>query len=226
MQREDIRDVLRAFLDPKHPAYPGDRRVWNAAPVEAVREVAAKLKLDWSEEQIAIVGQKLTHSSSQLTFGLIQNLTESENIINDTMIWIKPAYKSAIVMHNVTFYLGVMLILIATYTAYTGQEILGAILGGSGLGTVIVVFLHGPINGVRRSVRNLIQLELIYNSYTKQIGFWRPYAFAGNLTVNKVVIREILESTERTLCLIQEYCERVQGVRLPDRGGHGSSRPG
>lgn len=202
--------MLHAFFDPHDPAYPGHRHLWMAAPVDAVRKIVAHKKLKWSEQQIKVVGTLLAHKSTVATIEVIENILEAEEMIWDAIHSDRPAYWSTLVMHNVTFYLGVMLILAAVYASYGGRELFSAILGGVGLATIISLFFRQPISGVQRSIGNLIQLEVIYNSYTKQLGYWKAYERTSDVAIKREVIQEIEKCTQRTIRLIQKYCERVE----------------
>lgn len=215
MEREEIRHVLRAFFDPHDPANPGHRHLWMAAPVEAVRKVVAHKKLKWNEQQIKVVGTLLVQRSTITTIEMLEGILEAEEMIWDAIHSDRPAYWSTLVMHNVTFYLGVTLILAAVYASYGGRELFSAILGGVGLATIIFLFFRQPIRGVQRSIGNLIQLEVIYNSYTKQLGYWKPYARTANVEIKSQVIPEIEKCTRRTIRLIEDYCERIE---LPSLG--------
>jgi hypothetical protein len=214
MKREEILQVLHAFIDPKDKAYPGHHNSWSGAPVEAVREVVDKKGFKWNEEQIKVVGTKLAHISSYLTLEWLENINKSEEMIQDAIRSVRPAYLSTLVMHNVTFYVGVALILLAVHASFEGRDLFSAIMGGVGLGTIIFHFFRQPISGVQRSISSLIQLEIIYNSYTKQIGYWKAFEHSDDVDIKEnvdnksKVIKEIEECTQRTVDLIQKYCER------------------
>ena len=210
MEREEIRKVLRAFYDPHDPANPGHRNLWMAAPAEAVRKVVIHKKLKWSEQQIKVVGMALTTRSTIATIEMIENILGAEEMIWDAIDSNRPAYWSTLVIHNVTFYLGVTLILAAVYASYRGLELFSAILGGVGLATITFLFLRQPISGVHRSIGNLIQLEVIYNSYTKQLGYWKAYASNPDVKIKSEILQEIEKRTRRTICLIEKYCERIE----------------
>jgi hypothetical protein len=212
MKREEIHQVLYAFLDPNDPHYPGHRNRWRGDPVEAVRKVVAQKSFEWSEQQITVVGTKLAHQSSEGTLEWLENTFKAEEMIQDAIRSVRPAYLSTLVMHNVTFYLGVTLVLAAIYASFEGYDLFSAILGSVGFGTIIFLFFRQPIRGVQRSIGNLIQLEIIYNSYTKQLGYWKAFQHTDDIAIKREVIREIESCTRKTIQLVQEYCERDESA--------------
>jgi hypothetical protein len=210
MEKEEIQKVLCAFYYPHDKDNPGHPKLWRAAPIEALNKVLAKKNVKWNDEQIKLVGMVLAHPSGAYTLELVRNVFDAEDMIRDAIDQVKPAYWSMLLMHNVTFYLGVILILAAIYSSYEGRDLFSAIFGGVGLGTIVFLFFRQPIRGLQRSISNLIQLEVIYNSYAKQMGYWKAYEKNMHVAVKKEVIHEIEMCTQRTIHLIQKYCERIE----------------
>jgi hypothetical protein len=207
MEREDIHIVISAFFDPYDKDNPGHPNNWVSAPVEAVRSVLAKKNIKWSDENIMIIGAMLVHPSNDRIIKLVRNIFEAEVLIRDAREQVNPAYRSTLIMHNVTFYLGIVLILSAVYSAYMGSEFLSAIFGSIGIATIISLFLKDPVKGLHQSIGNLIQLEIIFNSYARQLGYWKVYENIDNKKTHYELINEIELCTKRTVYLIQEYCE-------------------
>lgn len=207
MEREEIRIVIGAFFDPYDPDNPGHPNNWASAPVEAVRSVLAKKNLKWSDENILIIGAMLVHSSNYQIIKLLRNIFEAEVLIRDAREQVNPAYSSTLIMHNVTFYLGIVLILSAVYSAYLGSEFLSAIFGSVGIATIFSIFLKDPVKGLHQSIGNFIQLEIIFNSYARQLGYWKVYENIDDKEINSKLVNEIELCTKRTVYLIQEYCE-------------------
>lgn len=210
VENEEIQKILCCFYYPHDKDNPGHPKLWRAAPVEAVSKVLARKNIKWNDEQIKIVGLVLIHPFATLTLELARNVFEAEDMIKDAINQVKPAYWSMLIMHNVTFYLGVILIMAAVYSSYEGRELLSAVFGGVGLSTILFLFFIQPIRGLQRSIGNLIQLEVIYNSYAKQMGYWKPYEKNTDPAVKAEVIKEIEKCTQRTIHLIQKYCEKIE----------------
>lgn len=210
MKREEVHEVFRAFYDPDHKAHPGDYRNLVVAPLETVQAVVSTLRYVWTEDQIRLVAAVIGHVSSTQTIELMNDILSSENMIWDITQSVRPATTSAIVMHAVTFCLGVALILSAMISAMQDQIVLSSVLGGLGITSFLYIFFQQPIQGVQRGISHLIQLEVIYNGYAKQLGYWKAYERSSDVSLKPDILAEIDYCTRHTLYLIERCSERSQ----------------
>lgn len=209
MKREEVQEVFRAFYDSHHKAHPGDYRNLVAAPFESVQTVVSRLEYGWEENQIRLVAAVIGHPSSTQTIELMNDILSSENMIWDIIQSVRPATSSAIVMHVVTFSLGVFLTVSAIISAMQNQILVSTMLGGLALASFLFIFFRQPIRGVQRGINYLIQLEVIYNGYVKQLGYWKAYERSSDVSLKPVILEEIDKCTRHTLFLIQKYSERI-----------------
>jgi hypothetical protein len=214
MKREEVHEVFRAFYDPDHKAYPGDYRNLVVAPFESVQAVVSILRYAWTEDQIRLAAAIIGHASSTQTIELMNDILSSENMIRDITQSIRPATTSAIVMHAVTFCLGVALILSAIISAMQNQILFSGLLGGLGITSFLYIFFRQPIQGVQRGISQLIQLEVIYNGYAKQLGYWKAYERSNDVSLKPDILAEIDYCTRHTLYLI-EKCSGHRPVSRP-----------
>jgi hypothetical protein len=213
MRREEVRRVIGAFYDRDGSVYARDRRDLVVAPFETVQEIVKHEKLEWTQEEIRLVAAVLAHESSVQTIELMETILSSEDMIRDIINTARPASNSALVMQVCTLTLGVGLTVAAVIAALQGQTLLGSLLGGLGISSFLYLFFREPIKGVQRGISNLIQLEVIYNGYVKQLAYWRAYERTRDLLLKPAILAEIEGCTNHTMYLIQRYTER--GQRLP-----------
>lgn len=203
MDHEEIQSVLSVLLNPRDPS----NIVSTEAPLDAVRSVVEQKKFKWSDMQIRIVASLLGDMKTPVFLEAVEGMVRAEEIIEDTIRSSKMAYWITLIIHNVTFYLGITLIVAAVYASYIGLNLFSVALGGVGFGTVILLFLRQPISGVHRSIGSLIQLEVIYCSYIRQLGFWGSYAYEWDEKKKSNVLQEIKKCTNQTVDLIEKHCK-------------------
>jgi hypothetical protein len=216
MKQKEVHEVFQAFYDSGHRAYPGDYRNLVAAPFESVQEVVYNLGYRWTEDEIRLVAAIIGHPSSTRTIELMNDILSSEKMIWDITQSVRPATTSAIVMHVVTFCLGIGLILSAIILAMQDHFLLSGLLGGLGIISFLYIFLRQPIQGVQRGISHLIQLEVIYNGYVKQLGYWKAYESSNDVSLKPRILEEIDYCARHTLYLIEKYSERNR-VKRPKK---------
>ena len=115
-------------------------------------------------------------------------------------------------MYQITFYLGVALIVAATGIAIVGQApLLPAIFGTLGMADILAFFLFKPQERLQASRSSLAQVQAaLYNWFMDSVnlnsmmalyGQSRDYAGAERMS------KSLLSHTEKTLDMLQKYCK-------------------
>lgn len=134
-----------------------------------------------------------------------------------TLDQIDKGYQSTMIMYQSAFYLGGVLIVAAAVLAVIGVEpLLPAILGGLGMIDFLGFFLTKPPKDLQASRANLAQLQAAYfnwfcdvsnwNSYLKLLGQQNQLSFEEMYRVSDT----LLNNTERTLKMVEQYCDLDQ----------------
>ncbi|MCC6297541.1 MAG: hypothetical protein IT469_12625 [Pseudomonadales bacterium] len=132
--------------------------------------------------------------------------------LQKTLEQIDKAYRSTMLMYQITFYLGVALIVAATGIAIVGQApLLPAIFGTLGMADILAFFLFKPQERLQASRSSLAQVQAaLYNWFMDSVnlnsmmalyGQSRDYAGAERMS------KSLLSHTEKTLDMLQKYCK-------------------
>jgi len=134
-------------------------------------------------------------------------MMQAEDIIKDVMQSSRLAYRTTLLLHNITFYLGIAIIIAAVYASMVGLDLFSLAFGGIGFSTIAALFLRKPVAGVHRSIGTIIQLEVIYSNFIKQLGFWGIYVFAFQDKKKINALEQIREGTRINIELVKKYCK-------------------
>ena len=129
-----------------------------------------------------------------------------------TLEQIDRAYRSTMLMYQITYYLGVALIVVATGIAIVGQgPLLPAVFGTLGMVDILAFFLLKPQERLQASRSSLAQVQAaLYNWFMDSVnlntmmsllGQSRDYGGAERLS------ESLLLHTEKTLDMLQKYCK-------------------
>lgn len=92
--------------------------------------------------------------------GTLAIASEMKHGLKRTLEQIDLAFKSTMIMYQVSFYLGVCLVVTAVLVALMSQNaLLSAIFGGAGALDILAFFLMKPQGGLQSSRANLAQLQ-------------------------------------------------------------------
>ncbi len=128
----------------------------------------------------------------------------------DSLVQIKQGFKSAMIMYTVAFYVGVGLILAAVVFAWLrGESLLPVAFAGLGVADLIAYFITKPPLDLQKSRANLAQLQTAYYNWFIDLFNWNSVASGGDAMISqyKKVSEMTLRNTERTMKMIEDYCE-------------------
>jgi HEAT repeat protein len=144
-------------------------------------------------------------------------------IFESTVTEAKKGFVISLWMSGMIFAIGIALLVGSIYIMFQpniqlGQQIFG--VGGAltGLGSILAMFYKGPVERIERSVANLVQTEIAFLGYIRQVTqvtamFEREYLDGENLTLEDLNV--LLSYTERcvkeTMPLVNQYTAR-QGM--------------
>lgn len=133
----------------------------------------------------------------------------SYDTIHGATSQMEKAFKTTLWMHTITFYTGIILIFASVYAAFIGMNLLAGFLGLGGLADVSYHFYKKPVEGVHRSIGNLVQLEAAFLGFINELGYWKFYEVKGDVAECKEVASALRELTAKTMELIDQYVERI-----------------
>jgi uncharacterized protein (UPF0210 family) len=155
--------------------------------------------------------------SSEIKKQLNQTLdvgTEMKLGLKRTVEQIDKAYRSTMLMYKVSFYLGVLLVLVAVaFAIFVQKPFLPLVFCGLGVGDFIAFFITKPPVGLQNSRANLTQLlTVLFNWFTDSVNqntlMQQLYA-QGKLDMQSMekLSETLMKHTEKTMELIQKFCE-------------------
>ncbi len=176
---------------------------------------------DESSDFIAIFGLMFSGASQQTElgmkiqeqfFGTLEVAKEMKEGLKRTLEQIDRAYRSTMLMYQVSFYLGVLLILVAVGTALLGREpLLSAVFGTLGTADLLVFFLVKPQERLQASRSNLAQVQAaLYNWFMDSVNLntlMGKYDQQGDLEGAASVAETLMQHTDKTLEMLQKYCK-------------------
>lgn len=141
---------------------------------------------------------------------------EMKEGLNGTLAQIDRAYRSTMLMYQVSFYLGVLLIVVAVSTALFGREpLLSAVFGTLGTADLLAFFLVKPQERLQASRSNLAQVQAaLYNWFMDSVNLntlMSKYDQQGDLAGASAIAKTLLQHTDKTLEMLQKYCKLTAG---------------
>jgi hypothetical protein len=128
----------------------------------------------------------------------------------DSLVQIKQGFKSAMIMYTVAFYAGIGMILAAfVFAWFRGESLLPVAFAGLGVADLIAYFITKPPLDLQKSRANLAQLQTAYYNWFIDLFNWNSVASGGDAMIGqyKKVSEMTLRNTERTMKMIEDYCE-------------------
>jgi len=134
--------------------------------------------------------------------------------LSDTIEQIEEAYKSVMRMYKISFYLGIILIIFSLFFAiFDKASLLPIIFSGMGVADIITFFIAKPPQNLQNSRANLAQLQAAFFNWFIDVYNWNSY-LAYLTQINQInfenvkkVSETLLDNTNKTMELIEEYCE-------------------
>jgi len=149
-------------------------------------------------------------------FGTLEVAKEMKEGLKRTLEQIDRAYRSTMLMYQISFYLGVLLILVAVGTALFGREpLLSAVFGTLGTVDLLAFFLVKPQERLQASRSNLAQVQAaLYNWFMDSVNLntlMSKYDQIGDLPGAAAISETLLQHTDKTLEMLQKYCKLSEG---------------
>lgn len=133
--------------------------------------------------------------------------------LRKTIEQIDSGFRSTMLMYKVAFYLGVVLIIVAVYTALVdGITLLSIAFGGMGVLDFLAFFITKPAQNLQTSRADLAQLQAAFFNWFIDTYNWNSYLIHLNNTNQvefskcKEVSDILLANTDKTMSLIEQYC--------------------
>jgi HEAT repeat protein len=132
---------------------------------------------------------------------------EALTIFQDTINQAKRGFVTSLRMSTIIFGIGVVLLGFSLYLILRPdpsqfQQLFGVGGGLAGLGTILTMFYRGPLERIERSVTNLVQIEIAFLAYIRQVTqisamFEREYLDNDDFGIPE--LKSLLDYTEHTL---------------------------
>ncbi len=164
--------------------------------------------------------------------------TELQKGLVRVIAQIEQGYKRIMNMHTVAFYLGVGLVVASVIASLVLRSDASAlVLGGLGMADVIVMLIRQPALDLQNSRGNLAQLQAAFVNWINDVYNWNRYLLILSEHVSSTQhvpefsqVREVSEMlvhhTERTMQLIERYCESYSAGRAGKKLGEALRRGG
>ena len=151
-----------------------------------------------------------------------------EDLIFGTLKDVRRSFNITLLLSQVLFYSGLLMMIAAFVVALaSGEEFISLIFGAGGLGGVLISSLiTSPLNRVQNAAGDLIQLQMAYLAYYKQL-----YLLGGeinSLSHGEAIsyAREIDRAAKSIMSSIQKYVEKEEKSKSPASGSVKPSESG
>jgi hypothetical protein len=166
-----------------------------------------------TEQQQALA--PLMQESLKETFGVVTRMKDG---LKTTVTQIDEAFQSTMLMYQVSFYLGVALVVVAIgFALVTKGSLLPMVLGGLGTADILTFFFTKPPERLQSSRASLAQLQIAllnwFNDVINQNAFLAQLNQQGVLDMNTFEhLSDVqMEHTERIMRVLQTYCKLIEG---------------
>ena len=140
---------------------------------------------------------------------------QAQAIFQETISDAKQAFTISLWMSGTIFVVGTLLLVVSIYLMMQPnptQQILGAGSGLAGLGSILAMFYKGPVERIEKSVANLVQTEIAFLGYIRQVTqitamFEREYLKneGFGLSELKKILGYTSQTVKETMPLINQY---------------------
>lgn len=154
----------------------------------------------------------LAQKMQEQFFGTLEVAKEMKEGLKRTLEQIDSAYRSTMLMYQVSFYLGVLLVIAAVVVAFMGREaLLSSVFGALGMIDLLAFFLLKPQERLQSSRASLAQVQAaLYNWFMDSVNLntmMNKYDQLGDLASVAGVSESLMNHTDKTLEMLQKYCK-------------------
>jgi len=157
----------------------------------------------------------LMQESLKETFDVITRMKDG---LKATVTQIDEAFQSTMLMYQVSFYLGVALVVAAIgFAMVTKGSLLPMVLGGLGTADILTFFFTKPPERLQSSRASLAQLQIAllnwFNDVINQNSYLAQLNQRDALDMNTFEhLSDVqMEHTERIMRVLQTYCKLIEG---------------
>jgi hypothetical protein len=212
MQEEHAKQVLLQNLGERAQSSEAFRQRLKDEPEKVVREVAASLpseqKKNLSEQAISDTTSKVKALMSEALPGIRED--EVARLVFGTISDARKSFNLSLHLTQILFFTGLIMIGATFVTLLIfDQEDLQVLLfgGGSGFLGVVTALLINPIDRVQNAAGNLVQLEIAFLSYYKQLTMLR--LTPDNPRPKDIIAysAEVRNAMRESVEFIERFCE-------------------
>ena len=231
MKNENItsKDLVLEALDQEKRAKRAQRLLFDEVAIRAKSDEAFRQRLSSTpEDAVREVYDSLPTEQRQLTKNkdeIIKNTAEKaqvlsrvlpgidkdrvENLVFQTIEDTRRSFTLSLQLTQILFYAGLVIIAVTFITVLLvdTQELIALIFGGgTGVAAIVTSLLINPIDRVQNAAGNLVQIEIAFLSYYKQLSL---LVTPTNATIDDTIkyVKEVGKTMEKSLILIEKYCE-------------------
>ncbi len=164
-QEQQSRQLLRELVFSRAEHEPEFKRALAANPEKVLQEEARRMGAELDEALI----QETKERYSTAIIGASER--EVTKLVFDTLWNVRKSFERTLALSQWLFYVGLGL----TVTAFLvgvfapGKEMIAGIFGGGGILTLISYAVMNPLDRIRNAAANLVQIQIAYVSYYKQL---------------------------------------------------------
>lgn len=181
--------------------------VTESSAVNTMKKFAKLLQFGEDEKQQAdalVKHQKWT---------TVETIDSFKTGLQNTVKQIDSGFRRTMVMYQVAFYLGIILIGLAVYAAVALETpLLSLAFGGLGVVDFLAFFIKRPVQHLQTSRAELAQLQAAFFNWFSDSLNWNRYLAKLEGTDGfkfpefKKVSNVLLANTQKTMKLIEDYC--------------------
>ncbi len=129
------------------------------------------------------------------------------------------AFNDMRVMNRIIFGIGILLIGVSLWLAFTGQREAYVLLFGTGGIVTLLTHLFRPLRGVRDALSDFLQAHITFETVNQQIGAWHPTYFQPR-DINEVQqVSDALQGIRESSVRLLQHALEEKGTKRDKRGG-------
>jgi hypothetical protein len=162
---------------------------------------------------------ELAERVPKLSSKTLPDLKDDEvgKLILGTIAELKESFKSTLRLASILFYAGLAMTLVAFAVGVfaQGKEIISGLFGAGGLLTLISYVLMNPLDRIRNAAANLVQVQLAYLSYYKQLNLLGGGGEKLSRDDALAYAKELRDGASQMIGSVQGVLEKSVAVNAP-----------
>jgi hypothetical protein len=235
-QEHQARDLLRELVFERAERDPQFKKALVQDPERVVREEARKIPTQGGGQAVEEVAQKMRtltvqevaqEARQRFSTAIIgASETQVTELVFGTLANVRTSFRRTLLLSQWLFLTGLALTVASFLVAVFGEkDLIAGIFGGGGVLTLISHAVMNPLDRIRNAAANLVQVQIAYVSYYKQLsmlGGQDGHAMSIDDAVKYST--ELRKGAVETIAAVQSIVEKTAPYDVRSTSTNGAGR--